>query len=103
MAISIKENNGTFEVSGNLSANNSYQVRKYFEIMLKMKSNLKISLAKLDSMDIASVYDFQALMSFAAKHGKIVSFKGAQNKKIQGAFLGSGCDLFSFNYFRMTA
>ncbi|WP_026933729.1 hypothetical protein [Christiangramia echinicola] len=103
MALSINENNGIFEVNGNLSASNTYQVRKYFEIILKMKNNIKISLEKLDSMDIASVFELRALMSYAAKHGKIVTFDGARNKKIQGAFLGSGCDLFSFNYFRLSA
>lgn len=103
MALTINENNGVFEVTGNLSASNTYQVRKYFEIMLKMRNNIRISLAKLDSMDIASVFEFRALMAFAARHGKIVTFDGAKNKKIQGAFLGSGCDLFSFNYFRMSA
>ena len=103
MALSINENNGIFEVNGNLSASNSYQVKRYFEIMLKMKGNIRISLEKLDSMDIASVFEFRALMSNAGKQGKIVTFDGAKNKKIQGAFLGSGCDLFRFNHFKLSA
>lgn len=103
MSLNIKENNGIFEVSGNLSADNAYQVRKYFEIIVKMKGNIKICLNKLDSMDIASVFELRTLITNAAQAGKVLTFLGAQNKKIQGAFLGSGCDLFHFNYFKMSA
>ena len=103
MALSIKVNNNVFEVHGNLSASNSYQVRQYFEIMLKIKGNITISLENLDSMDIAGVFEFRTIKIDAANKGKMVTYKGAQNKKIQGAFLGSGCDLFSLNYFQMSA
>lgn len=103
MALSIKENNRIFEVNGNLSASNSYQVRKYFEIMLKMNGNIKISLENLDSMDIGSVFELKALAALASRQGKTVTFIGSKNKKIQGAFLGSGCDLFSFNHLKLSA
>ena len=103
MSLNIKENNGIFEVSGNISAANAYQVRKYFEIMMKMKGNIKICLNKLDSMDIASVFEFRTLLTHAASQGKVLTMLGANNKKIQGAFIGSGCDLFNYNYFKMSA
>lgn len=103
MALSIKEINGIFEVRGNLSSSNSFQVRKYFEIMLQMKKNIKISLAELDSMDIGSVLELQTLMVFAAKAGHSLSFTGESNKKIKGAFLGAGFDLFDRTAYRLTA
>lgn len=103
MSLNIKENNGIFEVSGNLSAANAYQVRKYFEIIVKMNGNIRICLNKLDSMDIASVFELRTLITKAAHNGKILTFLGAGNRKIQGAFLGSGCDLFNYNYFKMSA
>ena len=103
MSLNITEKNGIFEVSGNLSAANAHQVRKYFEIMVKMNGNLKICLSKLDSMDIASVFELKTLLTNAAHQGKILTVLGAGNKKIHGAFLRSGCDLFNYNYFKMSA
>ncbi len=103
MALTINENNGVFEVTGNLSASNTYQVRKYFEIMIQMKGNLRISLEKLDSLDIGSVFEFRTLISYAARHGKTITFDGAKNKKIRGALIGSGYDLFSFQLVKMSA
>lgn len=103
MALSIKIKNGLFEVTGDLSSTNSYQVRKYFEIMLQIKNNIKISLANLDSMDVASVFELRTLIEYATRYKKELTFIGTRNKKIQGAFLDSGCDLFSFNYFKFSA
>lgn len=90
MALSIKETNGIFELIGNLSASNSYQVRKYFEVMLKMKKKVKVSLDKLDSMDIGSVFEMRALILYAARRGRVINFTGNNNGKIRGAFLGAG-------------
>ncbi len=96
MALSIKEKNGIFEVNGNLSASNSYQVRKYFEVMLEMKKQIKICLANLDSMVIRSVFEMRALILYALRRGRLINFIGEQNGKIRGAFLGAGFNPFIY-------
>ncbi|TRO63339.1 hypothetical protein [Christiangramia sabulilitoris] len=103
MALKIKENNGIFEISGRLSSSNSFQVRKYFEVILKMKHYVRISLEQLDGMDIGSVFEFRALIMYAARRGRVVNFVGDENRRIRGAFLGAGVDLMSYNTMKVTS
>jgi len=103
MSLNIYENEGVFELHGKVSSYNAEQVKKYFEIMLKMKSRVIINLSLLDQMDVSGVYAFYELLLHATAEGKYLTFKGANNPSLQVAFLNSGCNLFEFNYFQLSA
>ncbi len=103
MSLNIYENEGVFELHGKVSSYNAKQVKKYFEIMLKLKSKAIINLSLLEQIDVSGVYAFYELLLHATAEGKYLSFQGANNPNLQAAFLNSGCNLFDFNYFQLSA
>ena len=103
MTLNIYEIEGVFELQGEVTTYNAQQVEKYFEVMLRLKPQVIINLSRLESMDVAGVYAFYNLLNQASKEGKFLRFVGANNFKLQNAFLNSGCNLFDFNYFDSSA
>lgn len=95
MDLTIKEKKGVFEIWGNLSACNIHQVKKFFDLMLKLKQEIAISLQYIDTMDIASVYELSLLRVNAEQNGRQLKYSGKENAKIRGAFFGAGVNLFS--------
>lgn len=103
MSLNIYENEGVFELHGKVLSYNAQQVKKYFQIMLKLKSRVIINLSLLEKLDVTGVYAFYELLIYATAEGKYLTFKGASNPSLQVAFLNSGCNLFDFNYFQLSA
>jgi len=103
MSLKIYENQGAFELHGQVSTYNAIQVKKYFEIILKMRSRVVINLNFLENMDVVGVYELRNLLVHATEAGRYLTIEGANNPNIKDAFIDSGCNLSYFNYFQLSA
>lgn len=103
MALSIRVNNGVFEMSGRLTSDNTNQVIKYFKIILKMNTRIKISLEKLDTIDMTGILKLKRLSKYAKENGVHISFLSAPHAKINTTLFGSGITLSTFNASKYSA
>lgn len=83
--LQINNTNGVFEVKGSLVAENSGNLRNYFELLLQHKENIVLSLDKIESMDASGIHTIISLYKKAIQTNKVFSIIGKSNKKISKA------------------
>ena len=86
MSLHITKKDSVYELIGNLSADQVFELGRYFNLKLHEEKVLKISLANLDSVDVSSALMFKQLLSQAQMRNKECIIFGLKNRKILGAF-----------------
>lgn len=83
--LQINYTQGIFEVEGKLLAENSYSLKRHFEMMLKESKKIVLSLDKLESIDVSGINSIISLYKNAIKQNKIFYVIGKGNRKIAKA------------------
>lgn len=86
MALHINKQENVYVLSGKLTADQVFDLGRYFSIKLHAEQELLVSLAGLDVVDISAALMFKQLLSQARIRNKKCIIYGAQNGKILGAF-----------------
>lgn len=86
MALQITKQENVYVLSGNLSADQVFEIGRFFNLKLHAEQELHISLAKLDVVDISAALMFKQLFSQAELRNKTCVVYGLKNRKILGAF-----------------
>lgn len=61
MALSIKEENGIFEISGRVTSQNLSALKVYLDLVLEKNNNIVVSLDQVTFMDIGASVFFKKL------------------------------------------
>ncbi|NQX78003.1 hypothetical protein [Gilvibacter sp.] len=86
MALQINKQNKIYELNGSLTADQVFELGRFFNLKLHLENELIISLKKLDTVDISAALMFKQLFSQAAMRNKKCTIRGLKNHKIHGAF-----------------
>lgn len=86
MPLQIKNNQGIFEINGNIIAENVYSLKHHFEQLLVQSERIIISLDHVKKIDAYGVQVLTKLHKMAMKSNKILSIIGKENKTIKKAF-----------------
>lgn len=82
MALNITENNGLFEISGSISAQNLGVLHIYFKAVLEKYDILLVSIEGVREMDAAAALYFEKLYKEVAQDNKAIHLFGLENKRI---------------------
>lgn len=86
MSLQIIKTENEVTLSGNLTANTIFQIKRYCLALLDQNSSLIINLSGLDQLDVSAAIMFRDLKLEAHKMDKVLTVTNGQNKKIVGAF-----------------
>ncbi|NQY06063.1 MAG: STAS domain-containing protein [Flavobacteriaceae bacterium] len=80
--LQITDNNGIFQLSGNLVAGSTSDLKNHINHLLDRKENVIISLDKIESIDINGVNVLKKLYKKAISNNVLFYVIGRENKKI---------------------
>lgn len=86
MALHIKKQENVYVLSGSLTADQVFELGRFFNLKLHEEERMLISLSDLDAVDISAALMFKQLLSQAKMRSKDCIIYGLNNRKIQGAF-----------------
>jgi len=86
MALTITNNQGIFEINGNLISQNALSLEHHFQQILSNKEKIVVCLNKVKCIDTYGIIVLTNLYKSAMKNNKILYIIGKENKKIQKAF-----------------
>lgn len=82
MALQINENQGLFEITGNITAQNIGVLKVYFDSIFESHDVVVLSLEKVTEMDATAALFFEKLYREVATNKKVLSIVGKQNMDI---------------------
>jgi anti-anti-sigma regulatory factor len=86
MALQIIENNGTYELLGNLNTQTSRSFIKHFEFLINTLKDVTINIDKITAIDATVVKALKKLIAISLKN----------NSKLD--IIGQGCnDIYAYN------
>lgn len=86
MSLHITKTQNEFQLTGNLRANNLFEIKNYFRTILKITPSLHINISRLDQLDLSAAMMFRDLKLEAFNMQKECTVSNGQNEKIVGAF-----------------
>lgn len=86
MALTITENQGIFEINGQLINKNALSLHQHFRKLLNTTEKVIVSLEKVKKIDTQGVHVLTNLHKKAMKSNKIFCIIGGENQNIQNAF-----------------
>jgi ABC-type transporter Mla MlaB component len=86
MSLQIIKTENEVTLTGNLTANNIFQIKRYCTILLEQHNALKINLSGLDQLDVSAAIMLRDLQVDAYSADKVLTVTNGQNEKIVGAF-----------------
>ena len=87
--LQINYRQGIYEVKGKLSAQNSKSLKMHFENLLNIKSELVISLDKLQNIDTSGINTIISLYKNALRDNKILYIIGKTDEHINNSIAKS--------------
>jgi len=86
MALQITNNDGIYEIKGNLNSQNVFSLNNHFESVLEQSKFITLSLNKLVDIDSFAVATIVALHKKALQTNKLFHILGKENPKVNGQF-----------------
>lgn len=86
MSLHITRTENVFQLAGNLTGNQVFQIRNFFKTILNSERSLEINLSGLDQLDLSAAMMFQDLKELGLRANKKVTVTNGENRKILGAF-----------------
>jgi anti-anti-sigma regulatory factor len=80
--LQIKENNGIFQLTGNLVAGSTRSLNNHMNLLLDKRENVILSLDKIDAIDQSGVSLLKKLYKKAISKNVFFYVIGRENKKI---------------------
>ncbi|MDY8134644.1 STAS domain-containing protein [Aquimarina sp. 2201CG5-10] len=86
MALAITNNEGVFEITGNLINKNALSLEHHFRQLMNHSEKIVISIDKVKQIDTYGIRVLTNLHKNAMKSNKIFYIIGKENKKVKNAF-----------------
>ena len=86
MSLQITKDQNEVTLTGNLTANTIFQIKRYCATLLELNSSLIINLSGLDQVDVSAAMMLKDLQLDAFNANKVLTVINGQNEKIVGAF-----------------
>jgi ABC-type transporter Mla MlaB component len=91
MALQITNNEGIYEIKGNLNSQNVFSLNNHFETLLAHSKFITISLYKIVDIDSFAVATIASLHKKALESNKLFYIIGRENPKVNGEFQKENC------------
>ncbi|MBQ0733836.1 STAS domain-containing protein [Aquimarina celericrescens] len=86
MALQITNNQGVFEINGNIISENSKSLQSHFEQLLHKTDSVFISVDNVKKIDVSGINVLTKLYKSAMKNNKIFFIIGKENEVVKKAF-----------------